>query len=117
MAEYTAVALQTVAAGQNVIFTESPIPCTRSYVTHRNGSGVFRLRGVTNQCFARYKVSFGANISVPTGGTVEAISLAISLEGEPQLSATAIVTPAAVDRSETSTCRCSWMLPVIVARP
>lgn len=97
MAEYTAVALQTVAAGQNVIFTESPIPCRRSYVTHRNGSGVFRLRGITNQCYARYKVSFGANISVPTGGTVEAISLAISLEGEPQQSATAIVTPAAVD--------------------
>ena len=97
MAEYTSVALQTVAAGQNVLFLESPIPCRKSYVTHRTGQGVFRLRGITNQCYARYKVSFGANISIPTGGTVEAISIALSLEGEPQASATAIVTPAAVD--------------------
>ncbi len=97
MAEYTAVALQTVAAGQNVIFTESIIPCKKGYVSHRDGSGVFHLRGVTNQCYARYKASFGANISVPTGGTVEAISIALAIEGEPQASALAIVTPAAVD--------------------
>ena len=95
LAEYTGILLQTVAEGQNVLFTETPVPCCRGNVQHREGSGIFRLRG--SQCRARYKVSFGANIAVPTGGTVEAISLALALEGDPLASATAIVTPAAVE--------------------
>ena len=41
-------------------------------------------------------MSFGANIAIPTGGTVEAISLALAVNGEPLVSATAIFTPAAV---------------------
>jgi len=96
MAEYTATVLQTVAAGQNVLFTDTPVP-GRGGVMHREGSGIVTLRGCTSQCFARYRVSFGANIAVPTGGTVEAISIALALEGEPLASATAIVTPAAVE--------------------
>lgn len=96
MAEYTNVALQTVAAGQNVLFTETPVPCCRGNVQHRDGSGVFRLRG--SQCRARYRVSFGGNIQIPTGGTVGEISVALALEGEPLESATAIVTPAAVEQ-------------------
>ena len=64
---------------------------------HRAGSGVVTLRGITNQCRARYRVSFGANLAVPTGGTAGAISVALSLDGEPMASATATVTPAAVN--------------------
>lgn len=97
MAEYTNIAVQTVAAGQNVVFSESPVPCSRGYVDHREGSGVFTLRGITNQCRARYKVSFGGNIAVPAGGTAGAISLAIAIEGEGLGSATMTVTPAAVE--------------------
>lgn len=97
MAEYTNGALQLVAAGQNVVFTESPAACNKGYVVHREGSGVFTLRGITNQCRARYKVSYGGNIAIPTGGTVGPISVAIAVEGEPLTSATAIVTPAAVE--------------------
>lgn len=97
MAEYTNGALQTVASGQNVVFTESPAACNRGYVHHRDGSGVFTLRGITNQCRARYKVSFGGNIAIPTGGTVGPISIALSIESEPLVSATAIETPAAVN--------------------
>lgn len=96
MAEYTYAALQTVAAGQNVLFTETPV-CGSAAIVHREGSGIVTLRGLTNQCRARYKVSFGGNIAVPAGGTVEAISVAIAIEGEPLASATAIVTPAAVE--------------------
>ncbi len=97
MAEYTNSALQTVAAGQNVIFTETPI-CPTKCVTHRDGSGIVRLRGLTNgQCKARFLVSFSGNIEIPTGGTVEAISLAISVDGEPLQSTQMIVTPAAVE--------------------
>lgn len=40
---------------------------------------------------------FWANISIPTGGTVEAISISLAIDGEPLSSATAIVTPAAVN--------------------
>ena len=96
MAEYTAVALQTVAAGQNVVFTDTPVAGGRC-VDHRAGSGVVTLRGVTNQCRARYKVTFGANVAIPTGGTVGPVSLAIALAGEPLGSATMIQTPAAVE--------------------
>lgn len=69
----------------------------KSCVVHREGAGVVTLRGITNQCKARYKVSFGANIAIPTGGAVGAISMAIAVNGEPLNSATAIVTPAAVE--------------------
>ena len=31
MAEFTSNAVQTIAVGQNVLFTESPIPCNRGY--------------------------------------------------------------------------------------
>ena len=97
MAEYTSVALQEVATGQNVVFTETPVRCNRGYVLHRDGSGIFTLRGITEQCRARYKVSFGANIAVPAGGTVAPISVAVAVEGEALGSATAIVTPAAAE--------------------
>lgn len=95
MAEFTAVAVQTVAAGQNVLFTETPV-CGNACIRHRDGSGIVTLSGNGSQCRARYKVSFGGNIAVATGGTAGAISVALSLQGEPLASATAIVTPAAV---------------------
>lgn len=61
------------------------------------GAGIVTLRGLTNQCKARFRVAFGGNIAIPTGGTVEAISAALAINGEPLNSATAIVTPAAVE--------------------
>lgn len=95
MAEFTNVYVQQVAAGQNVVFTETPVSGSNCIV-HREGAGVVTLRGQTNQCRARYKVSFGGNIAIPTGGAVGPISIAIAVSGEPLLSATATVTPAAV---------------------
>ena len=94
--EITANALQTVNENQNVLFTDT-VTCGNCSITHRDGSGLVTLRGITNQCRARFKVSFGGNIAIPTGGTVEAISLAISLDGEPIATTTMIVTPAAVE--------------------
>ena len=95
--ELTANAPQTVAPASNALFTETPIPCNRGYVCHREGSGLVTLKGITNQCRARYKVEFGANIAVPAGGTAGSISVSLSIDGEPLNSATAIVTPAAVN--------------------
>lgn len=94
MAKYTAVAAQTVAAGQSAVF-DTVNACTRRNIYHTDGTGTFALRGVTNQCFARYLVSFGANIGIPAGGTAGAISVALSVGGETVGSAVATVTPAA----------------------
>ena len=94
--EIIAVATQTVAENQNVLFTDS-VTCGNCSITHRDGSGLVTLRGTTNQCRARYKVTFGGNIAIPTGGTVEAISLALAIDGEALGSSTMIVTPAAVE--------------------
>lgn len=80
--EITAIALQTVEAGQDVAFTETAVNGTNCIV-HRQGSGIIKLRGITNQCRARYLVGYSGNIQIPTGGTVDAISLAISVDGEP----------------------------------
>ena len=96
MAEYTSSAIVTVAAGQNVPLTETAV-AGKGCIVHREGAGIVTLRGITNQCKARYKVSFGANIAVPAGGTVEAITAALAINGEPLTSATATVTPAATE--------------------
>ena len=93
--EITANAVQTVAANQNVLFNETAISGSCS-ILHREGSGLVTLRGLTNQCRARFKVTFGANIAVPAGGTAGAISLALAISGEPVNTTSMIVTPTAV---------------------
>ena len=94
--EIIANAVQTVQANQNVYFTDTVVSGNYS-IDHRDNSGLVTLRGVTNQCRARFKVSFGGNVAVPTGETVGPVSLAIAINGEPVLSSTMIVTPAAVE--------------------
>lgn len=98
MAEFTSNAVQIVAVGQNVLFTDTAVPCTRGYVIHREGSGIVTLRGIVNNpCgnFARYKIFFGGNIAIPTGGSVDPISVALTIDGEAIPTSSAIVTPAA----------------------
>ena len=94
--EITANELQTVLENQNVQFTDTVVP-GKACTMHRPGSGLVSLKGLTNQCRARFKVSFGANIGIPTGGTVDSISLALAIDGEPIATTTMIVTPAAVE--------------------
>ena len=95
MAEYTNAYVQSVAPNANVVFTEEPVS-GKGCIVHREGSGLITLRGMTNQCRALFRVTFGGNIAIPTGGTVGEISIAIAIDGEPVPSATATVTPAAV---------------------
>ncbi len=95
--EITANALQTVAANQNVIFTETAV-CGSNSIIHREGSGLITLRGITNQCRARFKVFFSGNIAISEGGTVGPISIAITINGEPVASTTMIVTPTAAEQ-------------------
>ena len=99
MAEFTYNPIQLVEPGQNVILNTS-IGCNRGYVLHRNESGIVTLRGIVNNacgCFARYQVTFNANIAIPESGTIGPISVALAIDGEPILTSRAIVTPAAVD--------------------
>jgi len=99
MAEYVYNPVQLVQPNQNVLL-QSSIPCNRGYVYHRDGSGILTLRGIVNNacgCFARYQVTFNANIAVPTDGTVGPIAIALAIDGEPIQTSRAIVTPAAVD--------------------
>ena len=93
--EIIANAVQVVEANQNVYFTDA-ITSGGCAITHRNNSGLINLRGLTNQCRARFKVSFGGNIALPATGTAGPISLAIAIDGEAVSSTTMTVTPAAV---------------------
>ena len=127
-AEYSANAVQEVAANSPVIFTESPVPCRRGLVFHRDESGSFLLANNANSvntcnCGCRrvystqYTVGFHANVAIPTGGTVEEIQLAIAIDGEIDPSSIMRITPAAVEEygnvgagiivSVPSLCRCS----------
>lgn len=106
MAEYLANAVQNVSLNNSVLFTESSIPCTKGCIYHEDGTGIFILRGITNNCFARYQVTFNGNIAIPTGGAVTPIALSISVNGEARPTSEAIFTPQAVDEfgNVTSTC-------------
>ena len=96
MAEYIANSEQAIALNSPILFTAS-IPCTKGYVYHADETGIFILKGITNNCFARYSVTFNGNIAIPTGGAITPIAVAISENGEPRQSSRAIYTPAAVD--------------------
>ena len=96
MAEFSNSNTVSVAAGENLSLTETAVKAP-ACIVHREGSGLVTLQGLTNQCKARFKVSFGGNIAIPTGGTVGPVSVALAVSGEALNSATAIVTPAAAD--------------------
>ena len=95
-AEYSAIALQTVAVDDNILFNNGNRACRKGFISHRDDSGVFFLKGSSNGCRAIYRVSFQANIAIATGGTVEPISIALTINGEQLGNATAIVTPVAI---------------------
>lgn len=108
--EFSANAVQTVPVGGSLIFTESPVPCSRGLVFHRDDSGLFRLANRffrQNMCGCgcgcrrgtNYEVAFHANIAVPDGETVPAdgISLTLAVDGELDPSSTMIFVPTAAE--------------------
>ena len=107
MAEYSAITAQTVNPGEAIVFTQTPVPCTRGLVRHRDDTGSFLLSGYVpgngyscpcnRNNSATYLVDFGANIAVPTGETPGEISVSIAIDGTTVPSSTMIVTPAAVE--------------------
>ena len=96
-AEYLANAVQEVPLNAPINFTAS-IPCNRGWVYHEDETGIFILRGMTNQCFATYRVTYNGNIALPIDATeVVPIAVSLTVNGEPRPTSRAIFTPAAVD--------------------
>ena len=98
-AQYNYIPVQTIAEDENILFLDGNTACRKGYITHRDSSGVFRLKGATNTCKAIYRVHFTANIAVAPaddGGVLGPISVALQEDGETLGSALAEVTPAAV---------------------
>lgn len=102
--EFSANAVQIVNPGESVVFTNSPVPCNRGLVRHRDDTGNFLLRGNVRRSScgccpssANYLVDFGANIAIPTGGTVGEVSIALTLDGGTLPTTEMTVTPAAVE--------------------
>jgi hypothetical protein len=94
-AEYSFVPTQTVDVDENVFFTNGNRACRKGFIQHRDDSGIFFLRG-SNAGRAVYRITFTGNIAIATGGTVEPISIALTINGEELGNATATVTPAAI---------------------
>ena len=92
-AEYSAIPVQTIAVDENVIFNNGSRACHKGYIQHRDDSGIFFLKGASNGCKAVYRVTFVGNVAISTGGTVEPISVALTINGEELGNALATVTP------------------------
>ena len=109
-AEYLANGLQSIPLNTPIEFTAS-MPCTRGNVIHENGTGIFILKGNTNQCYATYKVSYNGNIAITEGGTITPIAVAIVVNGEPRLTSRAISTPAAAEQFNSVTSPATIKVP------
>ena len=97
-AEYSFVPSQIVAVDANVLFNNGYRACRKGFISHRDDSGIFFLKG--SGCRAIYRVTFNGNIAVAPaadGGVLEPISVALTINGETLGNATAIVTPAAIE--------------------
>ncbi len=95
-AEYSFVPVQTVAVDGNATFMEGARACHKGFISHRDNSGIFFLKGANNGYKAVYRVTFDANIAIAESGTVEPISVALTINGEELQNALATVTPAAI---------------------
>ncbi len=93
MAQYSFPAVQTVAVNQNVLMMDN-ISCCKGNVIHRAGSGVFTVKGASQQSKARYRVTYNGNVSLDAAGQAE---LAITLNGETLQNAVGAAFPAAAD--------------------
>lgn len=105
-AEYSIITPQTVAPNQPAVFLNAPCPCREGMIFKKSG-GVFLLasNAPNNGCGCGcrriyetdYEVEVHANIEIPTGGTVEEISLALAVDGVVDPASIMSFTPAAVE--------------------
>ena len=106
---------QTVPVGQSVVYDNSVFPSRCVSESYRGDGGQIKLTrpGV-------YRVSFNANLAIPTGETVGEISVGITQDGEVLNGTIARVTPAAVEEffnvsmQTLVVVNCSCCVPVAV---
>lgn len=109
MAEYSAIAVQTVNPGESAVYTATTVPCNAGVIQHGDGTPNFLLSGYVpnnggccccnrqNQR-AEYDMYVGVNIAIPTGGTVGQIAIAVAVDGATLGYSEMDVTPAAVEQ-------------------
>ena len=100
MAEYSYIPVQSVEVDENLLFMNGSRQCRKGFIQHRDDSGIFTLKGVSNGCRATYRVTFDGNIAASAaddGGVVGQISVALTINGEALGNATATVTVAALE--------------------
>lgn len=120
MAKYLTSTDQNVALNSVIPFDIVSIPCNRGCVIPL-APGVLTLKGDGTNRFARYEVKVQGNVSIPTGGEVTPIAVAITLNGTPVADSIAILTPAAVgnvwhvNTSTTITVPCGCCVSVSAA--
>lgn len=119
MARYITSTDQNVALNGTFPFDIVSIPCNKGCVVPVT-TGVLNLRsGVNNP--ARYNVTVQANVSIPTGGAVTPLAVAITINGVVIPDSVAIITPAAaedvwhINTSATITVPCGCCLSVSAA--
>lgn len=117
MAKYITSTDQNVALNNTIPFDVVSIPCNKGCVVPIT-TGVLTLKGGNSNKFARYEVDLQANISIPEGGAVTPIGVAITLNGVAVPDSVAIITPAAaedvwhVNTSTTITVPCGCCVSV-----
>jgi hypothetical protein len=119
MARYITSTDQNVALNGTFPFNFVSIRCNKGCVIPVT-TGVLNLRSGANNP-ARYDVKVQANVSIPTGGAVTPLAVAITLNGVVIPDSVAIITPAAagdvwhINTSTTITVPCGCCLSVSAA--
>lgn len=117
MAKYITSTDQNVALNGTIPFDIVSIPCNKGCVVPIT-TGVLTLKGGNSNRFARYEVTLQANVSIPDGGAITPIAVAITLNGVAIPDSVAIVTPLAdgdvwhVNTSTTITVPCGCCVSV-----
>ena len=96
MAKYITSTDQNVALNSTIPFDIVSIPCNKGCVVPIT-TGVLTLNGSNTNRFARYEVTLQGNVSIPEGGAVTPIAVAITLNGVAIPDSVAIITPAAAE--------------------
>lgn len=119
MARYITSTDQNVALNGTIPFNSVSISCNKGCVIPV-ATGVLNLSSGANNP-ARYNVKVQANVSIPTGGAVTPLALAITVNGAAIPDSVAIVTPAApgdvqhINTSTVITVPCGCCLSVSAA--
>jgi len=120
MAKYLTSSDANVALNGTFPFDIVSIPCNKGCVVPL-ATGILTLKGGNTNSFARYEVDLQGNVSIPTGGAVTPIAIAITLNGVAIPDSVAIVTPTAaedvwhINTSTTITVPCGCCVSVSAA--